>query len=504
MADDSKIQVIDFLKDVESNRRSLIANAQSKGKIIDNGASLTQAVAINNTIEPSASPEKIEVRFFDADGTLLQRNYIDYGGSVTPPPNPSYDPERLTFKRWASAIGERFDNITHDVDYGAAYTINDNAYHLFCSFNDETGYTVILSIYQNASHTITIDWGDGTDNSTKTNVGSTNITHVYAQAGDYEIIISSDTKIEHPTYYYYMSSYILNPSSTANVINGIVNAYMPILYNNNLRYTRGLQTVVAEGSIALRSIHYVKNIILLNTYSSTSNCTVYLYNTSQLIIDNSFFTEEGDFVAFAYNGFYLDKLIVPDSVTFSAYLTLFIDKIIVLSHKIELNPNALVLYRAKSLQFLNLQEGQVLPSITNAYQLEEYIYPNTISGFDGYIAQNARLKSITIPSSCQIQTNSFLNMYNLEVINLPQNFNQSFTVSSYQIKVESTIDILNKVKDNTGETAQTITFSQDSMQIQLLNTFVVLDNGIWVLATRTTPNSMTLIEAFNEKNWTIA
>ena len=74
MADDnSKIQVIDFLNEVESNRRSLIANAQSKGKVISSGASLTQAVAVNNTISPSASPEKIEVRFFDADGTLLKQ-----------------------------------------------------------------------------------------------------------------------------------------------------------------------------------------------------------------------------------------------------------------------------------------------------------------------------------------------------------------------------------------------------------------------------------------------
>ena len=164
-----------LVKDVELNRRALIVNAQSKGKIISDGASLSEAVQVNNSINPSDPATPIEVRFFDADGTLLQQSFIDYGGSVTPPENPNYDPQRLTFKRWASAIGERFDNITHDVDYGALYTINDGAYHLFCTFNDTTGYTVTLSPYENKANTITIDWGDGTPNDTKTNTGTTNI-----------------------------------------------------------------------------------------------------------------------------------------------------------------------------------------------------------------------------------------------------------------------------------------------------------------------------------------
>lgn len=506
MADDSKIQVIDFLKDVESNRRSLIANAQSKGKIIDNGASLTQAVAINNTIEPSASPEKIEVRFFDADGTLLQTNYIDYGGSVTPPPNPSYDPERLTFKRWASAIGERFDNITHDVDYGALYTINDGAYHLFCTFNDETGYMVTLPVDQNTSgHTITIDWGDGTPNDTTTNSGTTNISHTYAQAGDYEIIVSSDTPINYPTYYFCLYYYILSTSRSDDVINALINAYMPILYSSNLEHTSNVQTVICEGTYSLNNVYNVKNLILSNSYNS-SDFTIYLYTQTTFIIDNTVYTDNDEHINLqgtASVGVYLDKLIIPASVNFSFSLQIYVNKIIVLSPKIEISPNTANLYRIKSLQFLNLNPGQILQSITSAYSLEEYIYPNNIAGFDEYIASNSKLKSVTIPPNCVITIRAFLNMYNLETINLPVDFNQSFSVSSYVITVACMIDMLNKVKDNTGEIAQTIKFSQIPMQMQLLNTFVVLDNGIWVLATRTTPNAMTLVEAFNEKNWTI-
>lgn len=498
------IQVIDFLKDVESNRRSLIANAQSKGKIIDNGASLTQAVAINNTITPSASPEKIEVRFFDADGTLLQQSFIDYGGSVTPPANPNYDPDRLTFKRWASAIGERFDNITHDVDYGALYTINDGAYHLFCTFNDTTGYTVTLSPYQTAAHTITIDWGDGTENDTKTNSGTTNISHTYAQAGDYEIIVSSDTPIDYPTYYYCLDSNILSTSSSSNIIDGLINAYMPILNKTNFLYTNGLQTAIIEGvysNVSIVNISYVQNIILNNSLTIIGNLNLTGYNLNVCIIDNSFNVSE-----FNSNMFYskLDKLIIPNSIQIGHIpdTSYSLEKVIVLSPKIKTTGSVSSPYSIKSIQILyNVYD---LPRLNSTYSLEEYIYPNSITKINGYLAPYSKLKSVSIPPNCIISNSLLQYMYNIQTLILPQNFNQSLNIQSYQITIPSIIDMLNKVQDNTGGTAQTLTFTQNNIQIQLLNIFVVLDNGIWVQATRNTPNAMNLIEAFNSKNWTIS
>lgn len=503
MAEDSKIQVIDFLNEVESNRRSLIANAQSKGKVISSGASLTQAVAVNNTISPSASPEKIEVRFFDADGTLLKQEFIDYGGSVTPPANPNYDPERLTFKRWASAIGERFDNLTHDVDYGALYTINDGAYHLFCTFNDTTGYTVTLSPYQNKANTITIDWGDGTPNDTKTNTGSTRISHTYAQAGDYEIIVSSDTPIDYPTYYYYLYNYILSTSSSASVVDALINAYMPIVYSNNIQITQGLQTLVMNNFYISDNNYFsrIKNVVVNNSlFSQTSPNYVscYLSNTGMFIIDNNVN------MRMSFNGMHnkLDKLIIPETVswTYSTDSCYTLDKLIILSSSVPVSISA---NSIRSIQLLNNNVGS-LPSLTNCYALEEYIYNNkNIVETGQSFAAYSKLNSVILPN-CEI-TNSILhNMYHLQSVILPQNFNQSLTISSYQITIPSIIDMLNKVQDNTGGTAQTLTFTQDNIQIQLLNTFVVLDNGIWVQATRTTPNAMTLVEAFNSKNWTIS
>ncbi len=488
-----------LVKNVELNRRALIANAQSKGKIIDNTASLTQAVAVNNTIEPSASPEKIEVRFFDADGTLLQQSYIDYGGSVTPPANPNYDSERLTFKRWASAIGERFDNITHDVDYGALYTINDGAYHLFCTFNDTTGYTVTLPINQTRSNTITINWGDGTENDTKTNTGTTNISHTFAQAGDYEIIISSDTKID-SSYAYYLDSYVLSTSSSSNIIDALINAYMPIVAGSNFQYSEGLQTVVNEYYYARSSnnIHKVKNIIISESYSNYSGrVIIFCYNTKMCIIDKDF-NIDVSFQSF-YGG--IDKLIIPENINMTSCINTYcLDKLIILSPTC---PSFNSIYSLKSLLLLNPATPS-LSEISYAYSLENYIYPNSINLITGTFAEYSHIKQVVIPQDCTIQNGLLNDMYYLQSLVLPQNFNQSLTIDSYQITIPSIIDMLNKVQDSTGGTAQTLTFSQDNIQIQLLNTFVVLDNGIWVQATRTTPNAMTLVEAFNSKNWTIS
>lgn len=503
MADDSKIQVIDFLNEVESNRRSLIANAQSKGKVISSGASLTQAVAVNNTISPSASPEKIEVRFFDADGTLLKQEFIDYGGSVTPPENPSYDHERLTFNRWGSAIGERFDNITHDVDYGAIYTINDNAYHLFCTFNDATGYTINMPVYQNVAHTITIDWGDGTANDTKTNTGTTTISHTYAQEGDYEIVVSSDMQIDHPSYYYQLPYSILDYTDYNDIINNaLIKAYLPVMHQDNLRSKGNLQIVVIESFSGLSSSMRCGNLVLHdNVANITSSNTFDLVYTKMLIIDES--------VSFAYgisfNSIYgsIGKIIIPKNLDCNQANNIYNDfKVISLTT----NSKGMKFYTAyclKSVKYLG-NSVQSLGGFNNTYSLEELIYPNNVSTIETDLMTYSKITVFTIPNNAIVNNSAFRYAYALENLVLYQDFNYSLMIDSYNLTIDCMIDMLNKVKDNTGDTSQTLTFTQDNIQIQLLNTFVVLNNGLWEQAQRDTLNAITLVEAFNSKNWTIA
>lgn len=503
MADDSKIQVIDFLNEVESNRRSLIANAQSKGKVISSGASLTQAVAVNNTISPSASPEKIEVRFFDADGTLLQQSFIEYGGSVTPPANPNYDPQRLTFKRWASAIGERFDNITHDVDYGALYTINNGGFYLFLTIDDNSGYTVTLSPYQNVAHTITIDWGDGTPNDTKTNTGTTQISHTYAQEGDYEIVVTRDYGFEFSGDYWYLGSYIVSTSTSNSSINALDKIYAKCLPYLSLNLSNvNIDVLIMENFINSSSgtITGIRNIVLANslydnisTYQLSINC----YNSNTLILDESMK------MRFSASNFYgkLDKIMFPHTASFVEY-TNTLKKVIYLD-ALYPNSNSNSLMGTKSLQFLS-DNFTKIGNISSAPNLEEYIFPNSVKSFDNYIAPNSLLETFVLPENCIIVNNAFYQMYNLKNIVLYKDFDISFNIYSYDFSTESFIDMLYKVKDNSGLEAKTLNISQTRLQNKMLKTYVVLNNGRWELATIDTPNAITLVEAFNSKNWTIA
>ena len=55
-----------LVKNVELNRRALIANCRDKGKAVNDDASLNEVVAINNSIQQGQSENqaKYEVRFF--------------------------------------------------------------------------------------------------------------------------------------------------------------------------------------------------------------------------------------------------------------------------------------------------------------------------------------------------------------------------------------------------------------------------------------------------------
>lgn len=105
----AKIKVIDFLKNVELNRKSLINSLKTANIDIDASASLSNAVnkANEKILEINQQPDLdydipdgyFEVRYVDIDGTLLKTEIVKKGETTTPPQNPSYDSERLQFVR---------------------------------------------------------------------------------------------------------------------------------------------------------------------------------------------------------------------------------------------------------------------------------------------------------------------------------------------------------------------------------------------------------------------
>lgn len=130
---------------------------------------------------------KYEVRFVDYDGTLLKIQYVNEGGSATPPTTPTHD--RLTFVEW----NREFTNITHDLDVGATYKTKSGNTELYIKVTQETGRTITLNIYKKtASGAININWGDNkTSTNTATSTGVKVFTHTYSNYGNFIIQIAT-------------------------------------------------------------------------------------------------------------------------------------------------------------------------------------------------------------------------------------------------------------------------------------------------------------------------
>lgn len=133
---------------------------------------------------PSTSGD-YKVRFIDFDGTVLKEEWVDSGNAATAPDTPDHD--YLTFDEW----NRSFSSVTQDMDVGAIYETTDGKTYVFIEVNSLTGLEVVVYIESFSGTTITIDWGDGTPNTTNSYSWDDTDAHTYASAGQYIIKISA-------------------------------------------------------------------------------------------------------------------------------------------------------------------------------------------------------------------------------------------------------------------------------------------------------------------------
>jgi len=125
------------------------------------------------------------VRFFDIDGTILKQEYVTTGSNATAPRRPSYDPRYLVFAEW----NQPFTNVQSDLNIGAMYDTIDGKTYIFIRINNITGFQPTLQINKSSSDLLTINWGDGTANTTTTSSGTFQKPAAYSAIGDYLISI---------------------------------------------------------------------------------------------------------------------------------------------------------------------------------------------------------------------------------------------------------------------------------------------------------------------------
>ena len=117
------------------------------------GGSYTN-VTSNVVLTAQYSIKTFTVRFLDWNNDVLDTQTVDYGGSATPPPNPTRD--GYTFSGWSG----NYTNVTADVDIIAQYTQNSSGGDDTSVKNIKIGNSTINKLYLGTSQIVKVYLGD--------------------------------------------------------------------------------------------------------------------------------------------------------------------------------------------------------------------------------------------------------------------------------------------------------------------------------------------------------
>lgn len=438
----AKISAVDFANNVERNRKSLRQHCLANGKDVLESETLDNVVTINNTISTSTPDGKFKVEFKDLDGNYFApTQYVDAGGSVVlPTGHPELDSEFLEFVEW-TANGD-LTNVQDNLVCLPVYQtkINEVANQrptILKCYFDENTLSPTLQI--GSTHTNTyVNWGDGSE---AQQVTASTISHTYASAGLYNITIYGD-------------SYNVGGSATAGVFT-----------NSNYKY-------------ALLKAYLGEKVTRMVTYTFN-----YCYSLTSVIIPNSVIKIDSSAFKYCYS---LTSVTIPSSIT-------IIDNSVFSS-----------CYSLTSIIIPSSVTSIYNEICINCYSLKSIIIPSGVTSIGSNVFNSCySLTSVKIPSGVtSIGGGAFSSCYSLTDFVLYEDFNLSgLNLASCALSDESLIDIANKLKDNTGLTANTITFSSITHRTRM-KTIYLDANGARV--PYGTAGAVSILEFIQNKNWTVS
>ena len=355
-----------------------------------------------------------KVRYLDADGTVLKTEYVEEGGKLTPPSNPTYDSEYLEFDTWNYDI----DNyvVERNTDVGATYRTKTGDSYFFIRLTENIGLEIPTLQISGAT---SIDWGDGTVDS--------NLTHTYADYGDYVIKISGMTSITNylfgdttSVYTYCLQKCYLGNSVT--FISHVVFSKCRSLKNVSISYS-----VTSIGSSAFNDCNSLTGIVIPNSaiyiYDSTFKYCYSLINVS--IPENITTIGSGAF----HSCYSLTSIAIPNGVR---------------------SIQSYAFYYCYSLTSINIPNS--VASIGDSafyycYSLTSINIPNNVARIDNSTFKYCySLASISIPNSVtEIYSNAFAACYSLASITIPNSvkkielftFNNCTSLTNYILNCNS-------------------------------------------------------------------
>ena len=263
--------------------------------------------------------ENANVRFIDYDGTIVAHySKDDFLELTSLPANPTHT--GLVSQGWNWSLADAKDYVRDYgiLDIGQMYTTSDGATRLYVDITEYTlKINVTLTTLSNAS--ITIDWGDETQNSY--NSGST-FTHTYASAGSYVIsIFVTIGSIQFPQ----CSGYSNYPLFWGTNYTGTSTPATNYDYSSRPEYKDCLKKIEVGANVSkVQSIYFYTNldtITIPNTVTSlsTGSNTFGIWGVSLkcLIIPNSITTLGNNSLGYLHN---MQFLSLPNSITGDFYI----------------------------------------------------------------------------------------------------------------------------------------------------------------------------------------
>lgn len=469
------IDSLTFAMHVDEERKRLIKTNREKGVEISDNATLREAVNAVGGIETAGESAYEaglvhEVTYYDLDGTVLKVEYVEDGGVATPPEDPSYDSEYLTFTGWCYIP----ETITQDIGINAHYRVTDGATRLFVTLGVATG----LNLSIGTSGDIDIDWGDGT---VDTVTGAVTNNHTYAEAGDYVIKITGE---EWNFLNASGSTYVLGSESKnkalvklylGNGLNKVLNycfhhctnlkavllsdnisTFNSYIFNNN--HNLKIATIpenitsltgtfeacysfinvafhdnitnlieVLELCYGVKCVKLPKSLKTLGTYCLSGCCLIKKLNIPEGV------TTIGSNCCESMYG--LEEIIMPSTLTSVSYVNTFSNvynlKRAIIKFNTPKTGSVWAFGNPHSLQHIVFEKPQdKLISFYNAYALKEIIIPEGTKEISSFNSCKG-LKSINIPEGIlNIPNGCFYDCYNLLSITLPNSL-QSIGSTSF-------------------------------------------------------------------------
>lgn len=438
------IDNLKFAEYVDDQRKILIQKLKDKNVDVSNNATLIQAVNGVAEIKKEVIVQEngIEVVYYDIDGTILKTEYVEEGQAPTPPSNPSYDSEYLTFVKWAGLP----ETITESINVIADYEVKgEDTSYLFVECNQGTGLTLTMT-FRKTIATFSADWGDGSEITTVTSASQT-ITHTYSEYGKYIITLTGVEQAGR------MSSSYSAPFSvgatmikkaywSSNVVNGYYGYEMDGCKNLEVLIGPHFNQTPQNGSgSSLLNLFKLKTYILKGTstfniknllYEASSLKAIVFEKTSPYLSDQSF-----------YRCYSLTKIKLPEGI-----------------------------HTIKTTSF-NMDYPDNSSQVRNPISKLEYIsLPSTLTTIESNVFTCTSVKKIIIPENVtSIATNAFQYSRNLEELIFKCKTNPGSCTFSYNVlrKIVYPSEATTSSVSISGRQLTDITLPQNPTDLGLVN-----------------------------------